>query len=248
VTRVAVLVTRPATDNERTAQALRARGYDVLLAPVLKAERLTVSLDDLDAISGTVVTSTNALRAMADHPMLHKLRPKPLFAVGERTATEARALQFSDVRAAEGHVSALTELIGRQPAEEIKALLYLAGEEVSRDIAPNLAAKGIAVITRKAYRMVRVAPWPEQTVQTIQQRGLDAVLHYSRRSALIFVEFVRAQGLDASALAAPQCCLSQGVADVLSEAGAGAVFVAALPNEQSLLEALDHARGRVQGS
>ncbi len=245
---MAVLVTRPSPDNERTAQALRARGYDVLLAPVLRAERLAVSLDECDTISGTIVTSTNALRAMADHPMLHNLRSKPLFAVGERTATEANALQFGDVRVAAGHASALIELIGRQQSEDIKALLYLAGEEVSRDIALDLAAKGMTVITRKAYRMVRATAWPEQIAQALRQRSIDAILHYSRRSAQIFVELVHGQGLGPSALAAPQCCLSQGVADVLCDAGFSAVFVADLPTEQSLLEALDRALARVHGS
>jgi len=35
---VAVLVTRPSPDNEATADALRAKGFDVLLAPMLRFE------------------------------------------------------------------------------------------------------------------------------------------------------------------------------------------------------------------
>lgn len=243
-----VLVTRPAPDNERTAQALRARGYDVLLAPVLTAEPLPFECGDPDVISGIVVTSANALRVVADHSMFSRLRSKPLFAVGESTAGEARALQFGDVRVAGGNASALVALIASQRSEKIKSLLYLAGEDVSRDLASELAAEGIVVTATKVYRMKPATDLPEAALQAVRQGGTQAVLHYSRRSAEIFIGLMRARRLEIAALAVPQCCLSQSVADVLIAAGAGLVVAAKTPNEQSLFEALDHALARVHQS
>ena len=59
---MAVLVTRPHPDDEATAAALRARGFEALLAPMLRFEPVAFQ-DDLDARYGAVVvTSANALR------------------------------------------------------------------------------------------------------------------------------------------------------------------------------------------
>jgi len=60
---MAVLVTRPSPDSDRTAEALRARGFDALLAPMLRFE--PVACSGLDAEYGAVMaTSVNALRAV----------------------------------------------------------------------------------------------------------------------------------------------------------------------------------------
>ena len=41
-----LLVTRPEPDGERTAQALRARGHAVVLAPLLRTEPVAFALPD----------------------------------------------------------------------------------------------------------------------------------------------------------------------------------------------------------
>jgi uroporphyrinogen-III synthase len=66
-------------------------------------------------------------------------------------------------------------------------------------------------------------------------------LHYSRRSARAFVDAVRAEGVEISALAIPQCCISSAVASILHDAGAAQVKVAASPDENALFGVLDRA-------
>jgi uroporphyrinogen-III synthase len=70
---------------------------------------------------------------------------------------------------------------------------------------------------------------------------IEAVLHYSRRSARAFLEATRSAGVEISALALPQCCISAAVASVLRDAGATRVMAAASPDEEGLLAALDRA-------
>jgi uroporphyrinogen-III synthase len=70
---------------------------------------------------------------------------------------------------------------------------------------------------------------------------IEAVLHYSRRSARAFLEAARSGGVEVSALALPQCCISAGVATVLRDAGASQVTAAASPEENALFEALERA-------
>ena len=86
ISNMAVLVTRPHPDDETTAEALRARGFGVLRAPMLRFEPVPFQ-DDADAAYGAViVTSANALRAIAADLADSRLLKLPLFAVGENTA------------------------------------------------------------------------------------------------------------------------------------------------------------------
>jgi uroporphyrinogen-III synthase len=128
--------------------------------------------------------------------------------------------------------------VGAAPAAGASPLLYLAGADVSRDLAGELAARGIDVVTRTTYRMVPVARLPRDICDAFAASRIEAVLHYSVRSARAFLEAARAAGVEISALAIPQCCISGAVAQVLREAGAARVAVAASPNEEALLTAL----------
>ena len=108
---MAVLVTRPHPDDEATAGALRARGFEVLQAPMLRFEPVPFH-DDADARYGAIiVTSANALRAIAPHLAGSRLLKLPLFAVGEHTASAARDAGFSEVMTAKGDAAALRDLV-----------------------------------------------------------------------------------------------------------------------------------------
>ncbi|ODS03449.1 hypothetical protein AUC71_09720 [Methyloceanibacter marginalis] len=87
-----VLVTRPEPDARQEADALRARGYEPVLAPLLDIEFLKGVPLDLDGVQAVVITSRNALRALADHPQREAVAALPLFAVGEATAWAGRSL------------------------------------------------------------------------------------------------------------------------------------------------------------
>src|ERR1700676_4421806 len=113
---MAVLVTRPHPDDETTAARLRARGFEVLLAPMLRFEPGAFR-DDEDARYGAVIVpSANALRGIEPplqepHLKASRLLKLPLFAVGERTAAAARGAGFQDVIAAEGDATGLRDLV-----------------------------------------------------------------------------------------------------------------------------------------
>src|ERR1700704_1479960 len=99
---MAILVTRPEPDNETTAAALRARGFEVLRAPMLRFEPVAFQ-DDADARYGAVIVpSANALAGIAPHLKASALLKLPLFAVGEHTASAARSAGFGNVIAADG--------------------------------------------------------------------------------------------------------------------------------------------------
>jgi uroporphyrinogen-III synthase len=240
---MAVLVTRPHPDDEATAAGLRARGFEVLLAPMLRFEPVAFH-DDMDARYGAViVTSANALRGIEPHLRGHRLLELPLFAVGEHTAAAARRVGFTHVISANGDAASLRDLVlARVRAKELtkaSTLLYLAGADLARDLAGELGEHGFRVVTQTTYKMSPVSSLPYEVCDAFAANRVEAVLHYSRRSARAFLDAARAGGVEISALAIPQCCISAAVASVVRDAGATQVMVAASPDENALFEALD---------
>jgi len=242
---MAVLVTRPHPDDETTASALRERGFEVLRAPMLRFEAVPFG-DDADAEYGAViVTSANALRAIAAKLADRRLLKLPLFAVGEHTAAAARDAGFAEVIAANGGASALRDLeqtsVKAKQLKKASTLLYLAGADLARDLAGELGEKGFTVVTHTTYRMVPATSLPREICDAFVAHQVEAILHYSRRSARAFLEAARSGGVEISALALPQCCISSAVAAVLRDAGATQVTAAASADENALFEALDRA-------
>jgi uroporphyrinogen-III synthase len=242
---MALLVTRPQGDGETTADSLRSRGFEVLLAPMLRFEALPFQEEDAADYDAVIVTSANALRAVAPQLAGHALLRLPLFAVGEHTAAAARAAGFGEVASADGDAAALSEFVrGRRKGRKLKkgaTLLYLAGADLSRDLAGELGEAGFTVVTRTTYRMAPVVGLPRAVCDAFMAGRIEAVLHYSRRSARAFLDAARAEGLEISALALMHCCISAGVAAVLREAGASQVVSAVSPDENALFEALARA-------
>jgi len=242
---MAILVTRPLPDGETTARALRAKGYEVLVAPMLRFEPVAHH-DEGDASYGAIiVTSANALRAIESRLSGSPLLKLPLFAVGEHTAEAAHRCGFANVISARSDAVGLRErILASVKAKALKKtspLLYFAGADLARDLPGELGERGFTVVTRTTYRMVAVPSLPEETCRAFAANEVEAVLHYSRRSARAFIEAVRAAGVEILALSLPQGCLSAGIAMVLRDAGTARVFVASAPDEAALFVALDGA-------
>lgn len=242
---MSILVTRPHPDNEATAEGLHARGHAVLLAPALKFEPVAFH-DESEAPYGAVlVTSANAIRAIAPQLPELGLLELPLFAVGEHTAAAAREAGFAEVIVAGGDAASLRDKVVQSARGKVlkkkSTLLYLAGADLSRDLGDELGAEGFRVVTQTAYRMAPVKHLPREVCEGFAAHGVEAVLHYSRRSARAFLDAARDEGVEISALAIPHCCLSETVASVLRDAGASQVLVAATPNESALFDTLERA-------
>lgn len=234
---MAILVTRPQPDNARTAAALQAQGYRPLSAPMLRFEKVMLALDEDAAFGAVVVTSANALRGLADQPAAARLLGLPLFAVGDRTAQAAHDIGFRDVVSAGGDAADLRDLLDTQ-RRPTKPLIYLAGADLARDLATELGARGFEVVTHTTYRMAPVTDLPDDVRAAFAAGTIDGVLHYSRRSARAFFHAAGLAGLEISALALPQLCLSGAVAAIARDAGATKVTAAATPDENALFAAL----------
>ena len=229
------LVTRPVDEAERVAALLHARGHDVVLAPLLRIETIENADFGPGPWAGILLTSANALRALAPHRR-NELSSLPVFAVGSRTAEAARTAGFSNIIAAEGNAADLAPLTAERLGHVRAPLLYLAGNDRARDLAGDFDTHNIPVQTVVVYRAVAASRLPPAARQTLQADSLDGVLHYSRRSAAIFLDCATADGLTEQARALTHYCLSVRVAEPLIAAGASDIGIASRPEDSALLE------------
>jgi uroporphyrinogen-III synthase len=229
-----LLVTRPIDEAERTTLRLRKLGHEALLAPMLRIGAIDDATWDDSGWQAVLMTSGNAARMLALHPKRAGLLSLPLFAVGGRTADAARAAGFTDVISAEGDAGDLVRLVGSRIPPRGEKLLYLAGDDRARDLPGELSAHGLAVETVVVYRAAACA-LDAQAQHAMARGGIDGVLHYSRRTAEIFVRSVNEAGLNEPAGRLVHYCLSRRVAEPLETAGFRNIRIAPQPDEDTLL-------------
>lgn len=225
-----VLVTRAPEDAERTSRKLAARGHEALLAPVI---RITPTGDPAppgpwDALVVTSAHAAEALSTLADKRV-------PVFAVGERTADAVRAEGFSSVAAAEGDAASLSGMI-RAALRPGLALLHVTARHHKDEPTASLRAAGFTVLQWEAYEAGAAGSLPPQAIEALRTGEVDAALHYSRRSADLFIHLAEEAGLTLGAF--PHLCLSADVAAPLKASGAE-VLVAREPSEDALLALLE---------
>lgn len=233
-----IVLTRPQADSERTAMTLRARGHEVLVAPLMRVE--TVAADLHPHWGAIILTSANAAAAVATHPMHADLIKLPVYAVGRRSADAARQAGFTNIVTAGGDVRDLVRVIAQHQADAKAPLLYLAGEDRAGDLTGDLAVHGIAAELVVIYRAI-TAPLPPELIAALKDSAVDAVLHFSRRSADNYLDGAKKAGIAVQALAARHLCLSAQIAEPLIDAGASHIAVAKRPDEASLIALLDGA-------
>ena len=229
-----VLITRPLKDANATAQVLRARGHDPIVAPLLEIrdrEGVDASLNGVQAI---LATSANGIRALAKISPRRDLR---VFAVGTQTAEAARVAGFRDVQSADGDAADLAKAVARWATSQGGALLHAAGAQTKGDLAAELTREGFAVRTIALYDAVAAAKFAPETEMALAGGAIDASLFYSPRTAAIFAALAQQSQLRCDRIAA--LCISRSAADALNALTFRQIRVAARPNQEALLALLD---------
>lgn len=236
-----VLVFRPQPDAERSAQALRDRGQKPIVAPLFTVMPSTEAPPEgpFDAL---LLTSANAVLALAKAPPAWR-DALPAFCVGARTANAAREAGFT-AHDAKGNRADLLALIRRElpPARK---LLLVAGHDRHEDLPEQLRGAGHEVTIWTAYEAKAVEALPEPAAAALRSGQVDAALHYSPRSAQVFLNLAGKAGLIEQARALPQLALSAEIAAPLIAAGADTVLVAEHPEEAALFAALAQLPARI---
>jgi uroporphyrinogen-III synthase len=227
-----VLVTRPEPGAARTAEALRAAGWQPLLAPMLEIARRGPVLPVPGAVQAVLVTSANALPAF--DAAWHR---KPLLAVGAATAAAARAQGFAVVESAEGDALALAALVTYRLTPRDGPLLLATAERQGEMLVELLRAGGFGVLRRAVYTARPVRRLPDAATAAIAGRDLAAALFFSAETARAFTHALPVR-LRPSLAAIRALSLSPAVDTALADLPFASRQVAACPTAAALLAIL----------
>ncbi|MBX5202323.1 uroporphyrinogen-III synthase [Rhizobium sp. NZLR1] len=240
-----VLVTRPAHSATKTAQRLRDMGHEPLLLPLRRPlHDSAAAAAALARTSGAIaVTSAEAIRVVA--ALEEQLRPhlaRPLFAVGETTAEEARKLGFRSVASSKGNGRDLADLVGDfvdlAAAQGADRLLYLAGLPRAETFEAGLRQRGIRFSVAECYRMQPVAPGPAEIGAIFSGRRPEVILFYSRQTAEDFFRVPELRSALPEESGIRLICLSEAVAEAIPAALRKSVMISPMTDEKSLLSLL----------
>ena len=232
-----VLVTRPEADAAPLVAALRARGHEALIQPLLTIEPAAPpSRLDLEGVQALLFTSANGVRGFAE---LCPARSLPVLTVGDASGEAARAAGFTRVESAGGDVEDLARLAVRRLDPKAGALLYAAGGSPAGDLKGALEAAGFAVRRVVLYNAQPAEALGDEVRAALAGGYLDAVLFFSPRTAETFVRLVERHGLTAACAGCQAVCLSAAVAARLDAIPWGGLAVAERPERSALLDRLD---------
>jgi len=226
-----LLVTRPSLDAAPLAQALRDKGHEVVIAPLLEiVPRKSVAIPRL-AFKAICVTSANGIRVLDQTLPLDW----PVFAVGAQSAAAAKAKGFTHVEAQGGDVDRLTAYIAKKLRPADGPLLYISGAETSGDLEGQLKDSGFEVHRAVTYDAVA------QKLDAIAHEipSSDGVLLYSPRTAKLWTNELARLNLAIPDAHLLHFCLSAQVAAQLPQHWPARV--ATRPTDAALLSLLDLA-------
>jgi uroporphyrinogen-III synthase len=230
------LVTRPRAEAAALAEALMARGIEAIIEPLLEIHYRDGPAPDLAGVQAVLCTSANGVRALA---RLSRERAVRLFAVGEASAARARAEGFAHVESAGGNVDDLARLARERLQPGKGRLLHVAGSDVAGDLASQLCSAGFTVDRVVLYEARPAAGLSAASVQALTTGFVDFALFFSPRTATIFARLVEQAGIAAALRHVTAVSISAAADAALAGTEFRARHVAATPDQQGLLAALD---------
>jgi uroporphyrinogen-III synthase len=228
-----VLVTRAKEDGERTAERLRKLGFEPLLSPVLE---VVATGADIPRGAFDAVLATSAKALIHAGVAAGDVRAAPLHVVGLRSAKTVEQIGWRAEIVAASTEALLPLLRGRygRPAH----FLYLAGHDRKPELENALRADGHRVTIVETYEARAAGALTSEAAAELRNGAVDAVLHYSKRSAELFLQLARSEELMDRLRSIAHLALSPDVAGPLLAEGFARVLVAEKPDEEHLLQLL----------
>ncbi|WP_231848927.1 uroporphyrinogen-III synthase [Paramagnetospirillum magneticum] len=218
------------------AQALKQRGLDVMVEPLLDIAPVEGAKPDLGGAQGILVTSANGIRALG---RLTPGRELPVWAVGDASARAAREMGFTRVESAGGDVETLAELVAARVDPQGGALLHAAGTVTAGDLSGRLSALGFQVRRQVLYRAVTATRLSDGLRDALRNGQLHLALFFSPRTARTFATLAVEAGVRDSLAAIAAYGLSANVSAELGPLPWRVLRQAAEPTQAALLAAID---------
>ena len=232
-----LLVTRPEPDAGAQAAELRNLGHEPVLQPLLEFEALDFDQAAFSSADGLIVTSRNALRALAAKPGPEKIARCPVFCVGSETERRLREAGFETMAAVAETAEELAGKIASAVGNGAR-LVHATGEHQAFDLAQALAPHGISVSMLPVYTMKARGSFDSRVVAEIEQGALGGAILMSPRTAEIFAFLCEKHGILERARFLDYFCLAKSVANKLKALGPVQVHIASKPDRAALLALL----------
>lgn len=229
-----VMVTRAREQAEETARELQRRGFLTLIDPLFETRRVPFELPPVEEVQAVILTSRNAV-----HALNRELVRLPVYAVGPATAAAAAERGAFDIRTGEGEWRSLAERIVRELTPAGGLVLHPSGREVASRFEEVLEPRGFAYERIVVYETVPREELGSRTRHALHRRAIGAVLLYSPRTAATFARLVRRAGLEPALEGVLAVCLSEAVAEEVSDLPGLEVVVAPERDEKALLGELE---------
>jgi uroporphyrinogen-III synthase len=235
------LVTRPRAEAETLAALLARRGIDAIIEPMIEIVETSAAPLRLAGVQAILCTSANGVRALARTSTAHDI---PVFAVGDATASAARAAGFCAVDSAGGDVDDLARLVTRRLQPAAGRLVHVAGSEVAGDLAGALGAAGFAVERAVLYEARAMEALSPATARMIDRREIDLALFFSPRSTAIFARLVATAAVGEGLAATMAISISRAADMALGSLPFGERRITAAPTQAALLALVEQLVGQ----
>ncbi|HRC26629.1 MAG TPA: uroporphyrinogen-III synthase [Alphaproteobacteria bacterium] len=224
MTRPLAILTRPAESCGDVPDVLRARGAQVLEAPMTRVNPAHIPENFRVRGRGIIFTSVQAVRFL---PACVSDRDCPVFVVGEQTARAARAAGFSDIVLVAPTGQALAaalvtrydpDRVGQvgQTSRAAPPLIHLRGRDVAFPLEDHLTRQGFDIASAVVYSADLVDDFEPQTLSSMMRVEGFSALFWSARAADHFQSLTQRHGLTRVMGRSAALCLSARVAESLS--------------------------------
>ena len=231
-----ILITRPKEDAARFAELLHDRGHEPLCASLLSVRFFDGPELTFENVSAILVTSANGMRAFARRTARRDLT---ILAVGPQTADAARAAGFKRIECADGDASTLAGAVQGWVKPEDGVLLHAASADNEGRLKVLLAEEGYTVDVVVLYEIIAISRLPGIAREALAGDRLDAAVVFSPRSAVALRDCIMRAGLADSCKRLSAICISKAAADALSPLEFRRIAIAAKPNQNAMLAAVD---------
>ncbi|NVJ98869.1 MAG: uroporphyrinogen-III synthase [Alphaproteobacteria bacterium] len=228
-----ILVTRPMDEAAPTAEKLEAQGHRVVIAPMIQIDPVSFEIPDDDR--SLIITSKNGAR----HGLTNiGNKERPIFAVGQETANEAKRLGFTNITVGPGTARQLVPILLEAGISQKRKYTHLAGNVISYNIADVLRGEDIDAEATVTYQSRPLRSFSAGVQEAMEEGEIDVALFYSPRTATTFEEAAAEYGRSDWLSKMDAVCLSTRVAQNLIGPWKS-VRYAIIPTEKALFSLLD---------
>lgn len=219
------LITRPLHDALKMESNLAQIGIESFIEPFLSISHYQnaskIIRPYLSSCQAIVATSANAIRAVG-------YVKKPIITVGKNSAQVAKEMGFEEISHSEGNVTALEKYIENYYSSKKGGLLYISGDNISKDFAPS----GFKTMRVVVYNALPVQKISTKCKNYFELKEFDYVFFFSKRTAQVFADLT--SDFDFSETVC--CCISQQITEPLIDLGFKEIIIMKKFDSESLLE------------